>query len=366
MNVDRLAIVGTGLIGASVGLGRAPRRRRAPSRLGPEPRSTSRSPRSAARSRPPRRSTTRRDRRRARRRRGAGRRAAQTSCAGVLEPRRRARTVTDVGSTKRPVCAAAGADPRFVGGHPICGAETRGPGRATAELFDGATWFLTPDGGHRSPSGSGSCTGSSASLGARPGRDRARRARPARRGHEPPPARPRERAPQPGRLEPDRRPRPAAGRGRLAARHDADRRRQPADLGRHLPRQPRGARGRARRAAARASSRSSARSPRGTRASSPAGSARRAGTGGGCSRRRSPTRGRCTGCAIHIPDRPGRARRDLPGARRRADQRRGLRARPRLRRARRDADDARLGRGRGASARPSCSSSRATASSPRR
>ena len=53
-------------------------------------------------------------------------------------------TVTDVGSTKQPVCAAAGADPRFVGGHPICGAETRGPGRATAELFDGATWFLTP------------------------------------------------------------------------------------------------------------------------------------------------------------------------------------------------------------------------------
>jgi prephenate dehydrogenase len=52
--------------------------------------------------------------------------------------------VTDVGSTKGPVCAAAGGDPRFVGGHPICGAETRGPGRATAELFDGATWFLTP------------------------------------------------------------------------------------------------------------------------------------------------------------------------------------------------------------------------------
>jgi prephenate dehydrogenase len=52
--------------------------------------------------------------------------------------------VTDVGSTKGPVCAAAGADARFVGGHPICGAETRGPERATAELFDGATWFLTP------------------------------------------------------------------------------------------------------------------------------------------------------------------------------------------------------------------------------
>ena len=52
--------------------------------------------------------------------------------------------VTDVGSTKGAVCAAAGADSRFVGGHPICGAETRGPGRAAADLFDGATWFLTP------------------------------------------------------------------------------------------------------------------------------------------------------------------------------------------------------------------------------
>jgi len=52
--------------------------------------------------------------------------------------------VTDVGSTKSAVVAAAAGDGRFVGGHPICGAETRGPGRATADLFDGATWFLTP------------------------------------------------------------------------------------------------------------------------------------------------------------------------------------------------------------------------------
>jgi prephenate dehydrogenase len=53
-------------------------------------------------------------------------------------------TVTDAGSTKTAVCAAAGNDPRFIGGHPICGAETRGPGRASAELFESATWFLTP------------------------------------------------------------------------------------------------------------------------------------------------------------------------------------------------------------------------------
>ena len=53
-------------------------------------------------------------------------------------------TVTDVGSTKGGVCAAVPGVGRFVGGHPICGSEARGPEWATAELFDGATWFLTP------------------------------------------------------------------------------------------------------------------------------------------------------------------------------------------------------------------------------
>jgi prephenate dehydrogenase len=67
-----------------------------------------------------------------------------TVVRAVLETAPAASTVTDVGSTKGGVCEAAGPDGRFVGGHPICGAETRGPGRASAELFDGATWFLTP------------------------------------------------------------------------------------------------------------------------------------------------------------------------------------------------------------------------------
>ena len=53
-------------------------------------------------------------------------------------------TVTDVGSTKGGVCEAAAGVARFVGGHPICGSEARGPERATAEIFEGATWFLTP------------------------------------------------------------------------------------------------------------------------------------------------------------------------------------------------------------------------------
>jgi prephenate dehydrogenase len=53
-------------------------------------------------------------------------------------------TVTDVGSTKGSVVRAADGSPRFVGGHPICGSETRGAENATAGFFEGATWFLTP------------------------------------------------------------------------------------------------------------------------------------------------------------------------------------------------------------------------------
>jgi prephenate dehydrogenase len=62
----------------------------------------------------------------------------------VLDSAPSACTVTDAGSTKESVCAAVGGDPRFVGGHPICGAEARGPERASPDLFEGATWFLTP------------------------------------------------------------------------------------------------------------------------------------------------------------------------------------------------------------------------------
>src|SRR5213596_935847 len=53
-------------------------------------------------------------------------------------------TVTDVGSTKVGVCSAALGSGRFVGGHPVCGSEARGAEHASADLFDGATWFLTP------------------------------------------------------------------------------------------------------------------------------------------------------------------------------------------------------------------------------
>lgn len=51
--------------------------------------------------------------------------------------------VTDVGSTKRALVAGQ-RDPRFVGGHPLAGAETAGVAFARPDLFAGATWYLTP------------------------------------------------------------------------------------------------------------------------------------------------------------------------------------------------------------------------------
>ncbi len=51
--------------------------------------------------------------------------------------------VTDVGSTKRAVLAAH-TDPRFVGGHPLAGAENAGVEHAREDMFDGSTWYLTP------------------------------------------------------------------------------------------------------------------------------------------------------------------------------------------------------------------------------
>ena len=54
-------------------------------------------------------------------------------------------TVTDVGSTKRALAQEID-DARLVPGHPLAGGATGGPARAAADLFDGATWFLTPVG----------------------------------------------------------------------------------------------------------------------------------------------------------------------------------------------------------------------------
>lgn len=51
--------------------------------------------------------------------------------------------VTDVGSVKASVIAEIG-DARFVGGHPMAGSEQEGVEGAQADLFEGATWVLTP------------------------------------------------------------------------------------------------------------------------------------------------------------------------------------------------------------------------------
>lgn len=52
--------------------------------------------------------------------------------------------VTDVGSTKQELVAACAVDERFIGGHPLAGAETAGVANARADLYEGARWYLTP------------------------------------------------------------------------------------------------------------------------------------------------------------------------------------------------------------------------------
>ncbi|MGA9761037.1 MAG: prephenate dehydrogenase/arogenate dehydrogenase family protein [Gaiellaceae bacterium] len=143
MRLSRLAIVGTGLIGASVGL--AAKRAGVAQVAGFDPDSAAL---------------------RIAQERGAIDMAAQTLAEAVqaaelvivaapvavlpervlevLELVGEGCTVTDVGSTKFAVCAAADDDNRFIGGHPVCGSETSGPEYASADIFDGATWFLTP------------------------------------------------------------------------------------------------------------------------------------------------------------------------------------------------------------------------------
>jgi prephenate dehydrogenase len=63
--------------------------------------------------------------------------------AQALEAAPRDCVVSDAGSTKQQLLAAI-EDPRFVGGHPIAGAETAGVEHARADLFQGAVWYLTP------------------------------------------------------------------------------------------------------------------------------------------------------------------------------------------------------------------------------
>jgi prephenate dehydrogenase len=61
---------------------------------------------------------------------------------------RRGTLVTDAGSTKCEIVDLARQQIRagqFLGGHPMAGKETRGASGADADLFRGRTWVLTPD-----------------------------------------------------------------------------------------------------------------------------------------------------------------------------------------------------------------------------
>ena len=159
---------------------------------------------------------------------------------------------------------------------------------------------------------------------------------------------------------------PLAGGRRLAARHDADRRRQPADLGRHLPRQPRGARGRARRAAPAA--RAGRGGARGGRRGLPRPLDRRGERAPAPDARDGVRRpGQlCSGCGSTSPTVPG----VLAGIFQALGAERinveDFEIDHVSHRAGRHAHDARLGRGRGRARGASCSRRRATASSSRR
>jgi prephenate dehydrogenase len=69
--------------------------------------------------------------------------ALPAEVAAVLAASSASTTVSDVGSTKGAVTSAV-TDGRFIGGHPVCGSHTHGAAHANGELFQGATWFLTP------------------------------------------------------------------------------------------------------------------------------------------------------------------------------------------------------------------------------
>jgi prephenate dehydrogenase len=138
----RVALVGTGLIGASVGLAA----KRAGSEVvgfDPDPGALQGAVEKGAVDEP---ASSREDALRGAELAVVAAPVAQLAreVSSVLETAPEECTVTDVGSTKSAVSSGASGSTRFVGGHPVCGSEARGPEHASGELFQGATWFLTP------------------------------------------------------------------------------------------------------------------------------------------------------------------------------------------------------------------------------
>ena len=211
--------------------------------------------------------------------------------------------MTDVGSTKGPVTDSVTRSGASSAAIPSAARRRTGPAHANGELFRGATWFLTPVAA-TDPERYRTLHGFVVSLGAVPvavdpdAHDRLV----ALTSHLPHALA--NLLAEPGGRVAHRRARAARGRRRVAARHDARRGREPAHLGRHLPRQ------RARRSPPRsrstggAWSRSSGRSRTATPASSRAGSPRRRAIAGACSQRRTSSRARCSGCACTSPTVP--------------------------------------------------------------
>jgi prephenate dehydrogenase len=62
----------------------------------------------------------------------------------TLAPPAKATLILDVASVKAPVVAAAAGLPAFVATHPMAGSERSGAGAARADLFEGATWAYAP------------------------------------------------------------------------------------------------------------------------------------------------------------------------------------------------------------------------------
>ena len=226
--------------------------------------------------------------------------AARGAGRGGRGLRRHRRRLDQAGPDRRPRRRTS----RFIGGHPLAGAETAGVENARADLFEGARWYLTP-----TPTLERDALRPRAARDRRPRRapagDRGRDARPADGDGQPPAARGRQRA---GRAGGDgaqpRRPSACRRSGRASATRPGS----PAPTRRSgatsspataRPSPPRSTRDRARLSEAAELIRSGdARG--GRRLARAAGRA----TAAGCSRRSSPA-ARSTSCGSVSPNRPG-------------------------------------------------------------